>query len=285
MSNFNNTLNQLSTLTGTIEGELKFKASSANFIFDQQKQRVSADQAFLVLYHDSDSIMNSAVEFAYDYGQKRLTADATVEGFRYSPFRSSYFGVQTIGDRLTWDIESQEMDLTIVSAKREIPLIVESKEFFSLERYRELSQLFGFHPLAALINAAPNAGDQVFINDLAQSLRQNKRLVTNAMNYLKANGFVEIDDSIGRVKVLPKAVHYYNAYLTQRNDNEYDYDDLLIPSIIGSSPNATINLADSSMTVRGIDDFIISDSLDVVIQPENGEIKILKNRDISFMVR
>jgi len=278
----NNVYNQRSTLIGTVEGEKKFKASSISFVFDKQKKQVSAENAHLVLYHDSDSIVNAAVKFNYNYGTEFLTADANVDGFRYAPFRSSFFGVQTIGDRLSWDIKSERMDLTIVSAKREIPLIVESKDFFSLERYRELSQFFGFHPLASLIDLAPNPGDQVFIGDLAAGLARNEKLVASAMNYMKANGFVDIEESTGQITVLPKAIHYYNAYLTQRKEGGYDYDDLLIPSIIGSSPNATINLSDSTMTVRGIDDFIISDSLDVLIKPSNGEIKILQNRDIAF---
>lgn len=273
---------QESTLIGLSGGQEKFRAKSKGFVFNNDQNIVEADNASILILHGQDSIMNSAVEFDFNYESELLRTKASVEGYRNSPFRSTYFDVEVVGDQLSWDLKADSMDLTIVAAKREIPLLVESKDFFSKGRYQGLSQIFGFHPLATVMELATDAGDQVFVPQIADRFNRSERIITTTMKYLKSNGYIEFNEDIGQVTILPKAVHYYKAYLTQLYRDGYDYDDLLITSIIGSAPNATINLKDSSMTVRGIDQFVISDSLDVVIMPENGEIRILENRDIAF---
>jgi len=271
-----------STLIGSKDGEKKFKVSSKNFVFDADGKTAKAENASVTVYHNNDSILNSAVQFSFNYETELLSAEAKVEGYENTPFRSSFFDIEVVGDRLTWDLSMDSLDLTIVAAKREIPLIIESKDFFSKSRYQGLAQIFGFHPLTLAVQMAPNVGDQLFIPQISDKYRLNEKLVARTMQFLKAQGFIEFDEDIGRVTILPKAAHFYNAYVTQLNPTGYDYDDLLIPSIIGTKPNATINFRDSSMTVRGVDQFVISDSLDVVIFPNNGEIKILENRDITF---
>jgi len=278
----NTKFEQASELIGTKDGTKLFKAISNNFSFNDSKGTVTAANANVVLYHGNDSIVNSAVNFSYDYVNEYLVADTDVEGFRNSPFRSSYFDVQVMGDRLAWDVKTDSLDLNIVAAKREIPLTIESKEFFSSQRYRDLSQLFGFHPLTLAVEMAPKAGYKFFVKQMSDRYRLRPDLVRRTMKFLKANGFVEFDEIMNEVTVLPKAIHYYRAYSTQVLEDGYDYDDLLIPSIIGNRPNATINFDNGTMTVRGVDDFVISDSLDVVITPDNGEIQLLENRNIAF---
>lgn len=271
-----------STLIGSKEGDQKFKVRSKNFVFDKKGNTAKAQNASVIVYHNNDSIVNSAVEFSFNYETEVLTAETKVEGYENTPFRSSFFDIEVVGDRLTWDLGVDSLDMTIVAAKREIPLIIESKDYFSKSRYQSLAQIFGFHPLTLAMQMAPNVGDQLFIPQIADKYRLNEKLVERTMRFLKAQGFIEFDEDIGRVTILPKAAHFYNSYVTQLNPSGYDYDDLLIPSIIGTKPNATVSFKDSSMTVRGVDQFVISDSLDVVIMPQNGEIRILENRDIAF---
>ena len=61
-----------------------------------------------------------------------------------------------------------------------------------------------------------------------------------------------------------------------------DYDNLKIHSVIDSFPNATLNFDKRYMIVRGVEEFKVSDSLNVRITPDSSVITILQNRDIKF---
>src|SRR5690606_19360538 len=66
------------------------------------------------------------------------------------------------------------------------------------------------------------------------------------------------------------------------NKGEEDYDNLKIHSVIDTHPNATINFDERNMRVRGVEEFKVSDSLNVHIVPDSSVITILQNRDIKF---
>ncbi len=61
-----------------------------------------------------------------------------------------------------------------------------------------------------------------------------------------------------------------------------DYDNLKIHSVIDSFPNATLNFQKGYMVVRGVEEFKVSDSLNVRITPDSSIITLLHNRDIKF---
>ena len=79
------------------------------------------------------------------------------------------------------------------------------------------------------------------------------------------------------VRVKEKAILIYKAY-----KGEMDYDNLKIHSVIDSFPNATLNFEKQYMIVRGVEEFKVSDSLNVRIAPDSSVITILQNRDIKF---
>jgi len=94
---------------------------------------------------------------------------------------------------------------------------------------------------------------------------------------LMQKGLIDFESEVGNITISRKGYHYY---LSQRGRK--DYDDMIIPSITGSAPNATVYFDQNMMKMRGVESFYISDSLDVIISPDNKEISILKNRSIQF---
>ncbi len=61
-----------------------------------------------------------------------------------------------------------------------------------------------------------------------------------------------------------------------------DYDNLKIHSVIDSSANASLNFKKGYMTIRGVGEFKVSDSLNVRIAPDSSVITLLQNRNIKF---
>lgn len=268
---------EASKLIGNVNGEMKFKAMSKDFVFNNKDSIVSAKQADVTLYHNNDSIFHPAVEFIYDYRKDLLEMETSVEGYKTTPFRSSYYNMDLSGDLLSWDLNSDSLNISINSARADVPLMLESKDFFSAERYFDLSQIFSFHPLIAAANMARKSGGTFYTSSMARDYRLDEGLIKKAMELLMSRGMVKYDETSGAVDILEKGYHYLES-----SKQSTDYDDLIISSVIANSPNATFSFKDSVLTVRGVDKFLVSDSLDVIITPTNKEIRVLKNRDIEF---
>ena len=268
---------EASTLTGTVNGELRFKALSKDFIFSNKDSMVSASKADVTLYHNNDSIFHPAVEFKYDYQKDYLEMETSVEGYKTTPFRSSYYNMDLTGDLLSWDLNSDSLNISITSARADVPLMLESKDFYSADRYFDLSQIFSFHPLIAAVNMANKSGGTFYTSSMARQYKLDEGLINKAMELLMARGLVKYDEITGAVEIQEKGYHYLESSKENR-----DYDDLIISSVIANAPNATFSFKDSVLTVRGVDKFLVSDSLDVIITPTNKEIRVLKNRDIEF---
>lgn len=268
---------ETSTVIGTLDGKMRFRSRSKDFVFNVQDSILTSEDAELTIYHEGDSIFHPAIEFTYDYKVDMMEVETSVQGYKTTPFRSSFYNVDISGDMLTWDLNADSLDLTINSARADVPLMIESKDFYSNQKFQDMAQIFSFHPLIMAVNMAKIYGGVFYTNQMARDKNLDEGLVKKTMELLMARGMVKYDRTSGRVEVLEKGYHYEES----GSKNPY-YDDILIPSIIGNAPNATLNFKDSVLTVRGVQRFLVSDSLDVVIAPNDGEIKILKNRDIEF---
>lgn len=268
---------ETSTVIGTLDGEMRFRSRSKDFVFNVEDSILTSKDAELTIYHQGDSIFHPAIEFTYDYKVDLMEVETSVTGYKTTPFRSSFYNVDISGDMLTWDLNADSLDLTINSARADVPLMIESKDFYSNQKFQDMAQIFSFHPLIMAVNMSKNYGGTFYTSQMARDKNLDEGLVKKTMELLMARGMVKYDRTSGLVEVLEKGFHYEES----GSKNPY-YDDILIPSIIGNAPNATLNFKDSVLTVRGVQRFLVSDSLDVVIAPIDGQIKILKNRDIEF---
>ncbi|OEK07445.1 hypothetical protein [Roseivirga misakiensis] len=269
---------ETAVITGTIDGVKRFTARSKDFTFNNNDSTVSSKDAELTIYHMSDSVYHPAVEFDYDYEKDLLQLETSVKGYKTTPFRSSYYNMDISGDALSWDLNSDSLNFAINSARADVPLMLESKDFYSNAKFEDLAQIFNFHPLLMAVNMAENAkGDVFYTSQMARDKNLDESLVKKTMELLMSRGMVKFDRLTGRVEVLEKGYHYAAAGRKDPN-----YDDILIPSIIDNAPNATMSFKDSVLTVRGVQRFVVSDSLDVLIAPEDGVMRVLKNRDIEF---
>ena len=98
-----------------------------------------------------------------------------------------------------------------------------------------------------------------------------------AMTFLAQKGMINYNASTGLVTVKEKAIHYYDA-----RKGDADYDNLKIHSIVDGPANAVVDFAEGRMNIRGVEEFKVSDSLNVVIKPDSSVITLLQNRDIKF---
>jgi len=198
---------------------------------------------------------------------------------RYTPYSSSFFSVDFAADVIQWDLYSDSLNILTDGGRNTVPMIIESTNFYDPEDFRLLKgEGFTFHPLSLVVNYAFKQKVREFYSaSLAEAVGRKQTEIAKAMEFLRQKGMIDYNTRTDLVKLKPKAIGFFRSF-----KGESDYDNLKIHSVIDSSANATINFKKYYMTVRGVDEFKISDSLNVRIKPDSSIITILQNRDIKF---
>ncbi len=255
----------------------KFRAKSK--IFEFQDSTITSERTSLIIYQGNDSIYHPAVRIKYDYKNKYLITQKDKGAYRNTPFSSSFFNVDFTADILRWDLNSDSLDISILQARNIVPSIFESTDHYNYEDYRALEgPVYNFNPLGmAIVYARLNGIDQFYVSELAKHYKKDVRLIKGAMVDLAQKGLVGYDSQSDLITIKPKAFHMYESKL-----GETDYDNIIISSVTDEKPNATVNFQKRELIIRGIDGFKISDSLNVVIEPDSSQITMLKDRDFTF---
>jgi hypothetical protein len=263
------------SITVVKEGQPKFKATST-LPFAISDSLIENSRAAVVIYQQSDSLMHPAMQVRYRPRSGNLRARKDKHAYKDSPFVHSYHNVEMRGDYLQWDVDTDSIDLRMLNAK--VPFTVESMSHFDEQRFVRLKGMSSFHPLVTAVGYRNAIRSNSFYSALmAAHYKLNPNVVRAAMMGLDQQGFVSYDPATDWVIMKPKAVHYAAA-----NMGRADYDNILIRSLIPGQQNMTLHGGNRELLVRGVDNFMISDSLRVIVTPTDREITIKENRNTEF---
>jgi len=261
-------------------GEKKFEARSPEFFFTDST--ISSRRSHINIVQGRDSIVHKAVSLRYSFGAdstQRLFLRKDKGDMMRAPYVSTFFNVDFAADVLRWDLYSDSLDISTDGGRNTVPVIIESTDFYDPEDFRLLKgEGFSFHPLTLFANhGLKNHTREFYLGDLISATNKNPEEVKKAAEYLNQKGMIDYDVKHDRVTFKRKTTEFYLA-----SKGESDYDNLKIHSVIDSLPNLTVNFPKRYMTVHGVGEFRVSDSLNVRIKPDSATITILQNRDIKF---
>lgn len=259
------------------ETDKKFKAVASSFGF--QDSVIISAQAHITIYQQNDSIVHPAMELRYDIKNEKLVLTKEKSQLRKAPFSSSYFDIEFTADRINWDLKSDSLAFFVQGSGNVSPMIIESNDFYDPEGYRQLAgQGFNFHPLALVVNHANDIGSNDFyVYDLVVEGKRSLQTARMAADFLSQKGMIDYDAHNGKIHVKDKAVNFLQAL-----KGDADYDNLKLHSLTNTSANAVISFSTGKMNVYGVEEFNVSDSLNVVIKPDSSRVTFLQNRDIKF---
>lgn len=259
------------------KSQKKFRARAK--IFEIQDSTVTTDRSAVVIYQGNDSIAHPAVRLNYNVNSKFLTVQKEKGSFKNTPYTASFFNIDFTADILRWDLASDSLDASILQARRIVPAYFESSDHYNAEDYHSLGdKLYDFNPLGIAVYYAQREGvDEYYVDDLARHYKKDPRLIKGAMQFLAQKGLIGFDSKNSLVTIKPKAYHLFDSKFDRK-----DFDNIIIASVTHEAPNATINFKNQYMTIRGVESFKVSDSLNVTIVPDSSEITLRRNRDFSF---
>ena len=271
---------QPAVLTVKQNGKPAFKAISRRFDF--KDSLITAQPAAFVGYVDADSITHPSVLFKFDKAQRvawlnrpERTAYADV------PYADSYHKFYIQPEVVRWDLPRQKVDFYQIGARSEVPVRFESFDYFQPQRYTDLTLDYGFHPLQIVANYVSTKKQQTFFDgDIIEFAKVNPTTLRGALNRMVLEGYLDRDPTTDKMRLSQKGVLYVLA-----NIQKHDYDNFRVQSLFASNDsikNATINLNDKILTIRGVDRFTLSDSLKVFGVPSDKVLRVGKGRDFTL---
>lgn len=273
--------------SGTADGDAKLifryqnkplmVLSSKSFVV--RPERVSSDRASMIIYweHDgkTDSIFHSDIEFKYLTREEEVTILRNTQSNSNSPFYNTYHNVDMFCDAIVWKVRDPQIHIKMVSGGAESKMAFESVNYFREQRYRKLQGLNDEHPLYRIRKYAELTGARaIYASDLAAAWKISETQIRNLFIDLSNEGFLSYDAEEGKAVLKDKVNFYLKASV-----GKLDYDIIAFNSLISAKPNATINLLNFDITMRGVSQVMLSDSQQVYVVPKDQELLLKANRN------
>ncbi len=258
-------------------GQDRLEIRAPNIAFGDST--ITAMPAAITIRDRRDSIYHPGMEVRYNRNTQRLFLRKDDKGgYRNAPVIDSYHQIEMIIDGIIWNLEDSLIAFQILQARNRVPALFESMGYFDEIRYLQLRGIYNFHPLQMAVNYSYENRRRDFLSDdLAKRYNINPSTMRAALAALEPYGYLDYDPIEGRVTILEKGSRYFLARLKKK-----DYDHIQIISLYSAGPNAELNLNDMILTVHGVSEMQVSDSLDVRFIPEGNNVRIGKDMLIEF---
>jgi len=231
-----------------------------------------------------DSLYHPSVKLNYNRKNFILRLNKVdAGGFRESSYSDSYHKLDITADALSWNMNDQRVDFSILTAKNVIPALFESFDYYNSERFAQISANYSFNPLLVVSNyIRKNKLTSITLTKLAKAFNKDASVLRPVFLEMMQKGYFEYDPEVEILKLSRKGLHNLATYGAKK-----DYDNFLIPSYYSSSTrdttsNASLNLKDNQMIVRGVKQFYLSDSLNVFMAPYDNIIRVNKDRNFAI---
>ena len=251
------------------------RVEANNFII--RENQISNDKAEVTFLFEGDSMYHPGVDFKLKSDLRQITLTRTKHGIHLNPFYNSYHEIEMYIETLEWEIDKDQIKMQPMFRSSNRAAVFESNAYFKEYRFDRLYGLAKTNPLVILRRCKERNTELMSIGQAAQCFGISVSSVKPFLMELSTIGFLGYDFDTDFIEIKPKVDHYVLSKMKKE-----DYDIIEVHSEPSQGENASINLMNMELTMRGIRKLGLSDSHNVFIYPTGGEIVMKKNRDFDF---
>ena len=249
--------------------------------FTITSNRIVSENAAVKIYIDGDSICNNGITVRYLAGEKQVNLINDSRRNYYSPYSNTYHNLDMYCESITWKMAEDKIDFAMLGASGDQSFSTfESNSYYSEQKFREIQGIDQLNPVLRVYRYMQmrDMTYDFFMDEFARAIKMDIMQAKSMIHTLAKSGLVSYNEAQGKIYVNDKLVDYAKA---SAKSKDYDYDALILQSS-SKNNNAELDLASNSLNVHGVEKFVLSDSQQVVIYPNQGELIVRKNRDIDF---
>nr|NQU89234.1 hypothetical protein [Bacteroidota bacterium] len=252
-------------------------ARSKSFVINSN--RINASNAAVSVYHHTDSIFHSGLMLKYLDSDRELSLLRIDEGIVQSPYFDTYHDVEIDCEAVYWDMDNSTIDFRSTKGIQNTnTALFYSDKLYSERQFDHLQGLSFKHPLIWINDYSKvYQTREFFVYEMAQYLKKPENQIESLVIDLAKKGFLYYDIDTKKAFINDKVSHFIDA-----KNGMTDYDVISFYSEVEGYDNATLNLDNFDLTIRGVPFVSISDSQKVYIYPSNEEVILRKNKDFLF---
>jgi hypothetical protein len=251
-------------------------AASKTFVI--REDRITSDRSSITIFIENDSIFHPGLNFKIFTKNREVTMYRDGKGMSRSPYYNTFHNIDMDVEVINWKMGEPLMNMEVLKGTTQTKANFQSNNFYSGLLYNRLWGMDRTHPLVLIFEASQKYNSrELFAEEIARHMRFPMEQVSPMLLDLSTQGFLLYD--VDKKKVILKDKLY--SYL-EANAQKRDYDVIEFNSDITGQANATLNLLNFNLIMRGVDQISLSDSQNVFIRPTNQTITMKKNRDFEF---
>ena len=184
-------------------------------------------------------------------------------------------------ESIVWKMAEDKLDFSMLGASGDQSFSTfESNSYYSERKFREIQGIDQLNPVIRVYRymQSRDMTYDFFMDEFARAIKMDIMQAKSMIHNLAKAGLVTYNEAEGKIYVNDKLVDYAKA---SAKSKDYDYDALILESS-SRNTNAELNLSTNNLNVHGVEKFVLSDSQQVAIMPNQGELVVKKNRDIEF---
>ena len=243
--------------------------------------KINSDNAAVKIYIGTDSIWNNGITVRYLAQEKKLNLINDSKRNYYSPYSNSYHNLDMYCESIVWNMNNDVLDFAMLGQSGDQTYSTfESNSYYSERKFREIQGIDQINPVIRVYRYMQMRGMtyDFFMDEFAKAIKMDIMQAKSMIHLLAKSGLVSYNEAQGHIYVNDKLVDYAKA---SAKSKDYDYDAIILESS-SKSNNARLDLSTNQLAVHGVEKFVLSDSQQVAIYPNHGELTVGKNRDIAF---
>ncbi|MEX2380415.1 MAG: hypothetical protein WD530_06710, partial [Vicingaceae bacterium] len=241
--------------------------------------RIVSTEAAIRIYFGEDSIYHPGLDFKFLNDQKLVTLYREKSGVSGTPYTNTFHNIEMDFEVLNWKMDEPIIELTNLIGGTKKDAYFTSLNFFKEEIFIKIGGADQTNPLYRIKRMSDEYDSRVLpVKGLAGYLNLEIPYTQNLIVQFTSMGFLSFDFDEGMFTVKQKLIDFVMSMRRR-----IDYDVLSIYSTTeDDEPNGKINLLNYDLTINGIPGIVVSDSQQVVLIPNDGQIKMKENRFFDF---
>lgn len=271
----------------TNPAKIIFRRNNAKFLeisarsFSMTKEKINAKPAAIKFYLEKDSMIHPGLSFVYQVEKKTVTLLRTDDGLEKSPYFNTYHKVDMYFEQLVWKIDEPKIEFNFLPNNTQGEAFFESQDFFSRGRLDAIKGTENVSPVTKMNDYYNNNGNMLTFTtvDFAKYIKYLAVDLRPIIFKMAIFGLIYYEPETDMITIRPRLFDY-----TKNLKHEKDYDIITIHSVFPNKNNATMSLLNNTydITIRGVENILLSDTQKVFIFPKHNELVLKKNRTIDF---
>jgi len=249
------------------------------FVLDLEN--LIAPQIEATIYLDEDSIHHPGMDLIYSVEDREVRLKKSRKGYYgRQPYSSSYHAYYMYFESIVWKLDEENMIFTAFIDQENKAAAIESFDFFNLARFRQFKNILKMNPIGAIYRySIEHPNEPIFIESILAKykLMNDAEAFRRAMPNLETSGFIKYDKESKEIYPQKKL---YDWTMSAREKKDYDAIQLI--SKVNTGNHAEMSVKTKEIMMRGVERFSLSDSQHIRIIPLDAEVRVGKDRDLTF---